>query len=58
MPAVSNGSKSESGGVDSTVSGGVCMTCLMNDEIARKQNFAGVAKGNQLGKICVASVWA
>ena len=34
------------------------MTCLMNEEIARKQNFAGVAKGNKLGKICVASVWA
>jgi hypothetical protein len=48
----------KSGGINNTVFGGVCVTCFMNDEIARTQNFAGVVKGNKLGKICAASIWA
>ena len=43
--------------MESTISGGVCMTCLMNDEIARTQNFGGVVKIT-VGKVCAASVGA
>jgi hypothetical protein len=34
----------------------VSVTCLTNPAIARTQNFAGVEKGNNTGRICAASV--
>ena len=34
------------------------MTFIMNDEIARTENFPGVEKGFKIGKVCAASVWA
>ena len=42
-------------GVASFVFDGALVTCLMNVAIDRIQNFPGVLKGNNIGRICAAS---